>query len=78
MHPYNNGRYDGFNSSDEIIAAIERIAGDDILDDGSDAYRIWAEPTQDETKKVEETAWQLADETETTLHWGCTTIRRPE
>lgn len=77
MHPYNNGKYDGLDSSDEILAAIEEIAGDDILDEDSDAYRIWAAPTGDEIKKVEALAWTLDEHGSETLHWGEATIKRP-
>jgi hypothetical protein len=77
MYPYNNGQYGGFNASDEILAAIEEIAGDDILEEDSEAYRIWAEPTDEEIKKVEARAWELDKHDSATLHWGETTIRRP-
>ena len=77
MHPYNNGTYDGLNSSGEILAAIERIAGDDILDESSEAYRIWAEPTDEEVKKVEALAWNLEKHGADKLAWGDTSIKRP-
>lgn len=70
MHVYRNGKYDGFGASDEIIAAIEQVGGDDILDEESDAHRIWAEPTSDEEAEVKRIAWELASDDETELHWG--------
>lgn len=71
---YRNGNYNQFDASDEIIAAIERIAGDDILDDDSEAYRIWAEPSDAEMAKVKSMAFGLS--AAESLFWGGTEIKR--
>lgn len=70
MHRYRTSEYNGFDASEEIIAAIEQLGGDDILDEESNSYRIWAEPTPKEEAEVKRIAWSLAPEDETALHWG--------
>jgi hypothetical protein len=77
---FRNSKFDGMGSSPEILEAIEDVAGFELLHDGQDdcpAYRVWADPTPEEEKKVIEIAWAYADPEEDTLHWGRETIRRP-
>jgi hypothetical protein len=76
VHPYNTDPYDGFRSSDEILAAIEEVAGDDILDEESEAYRIWREPTKEESTKVEALAWAMARADDEVLFWGMSKLER--
>lgn len=81
---------DGYQSSTEILAAIEQVAGEefpetaygdteaeDLAESRSVCHRIWQEPTDEETADVERIAWTLADADEDVLHWGSTKIRRP-
>jgi hypothetical protein len=74
IHKYRDG-YSGLNTSDEILAAIEAIAGDDIRDEESEAYRIWNDPTKEEITQVEARAFAMTDDE--TLGWGETIVRRP-
>lgn len=69
---------DGYQSSKEILTAIEEIAKDefDANDETTDAHRIWSSPTDDEMKRVSAIAWALADAYEETLSWGSETLRR--
>ena len=81
---YNRPEYSGLCSSAEILDAIEGIAADEFLtddgdvDDSSDAYRIWAEPTDAEIAKVVAMAWTLAAEDEESMRWGVTRLSRPD
>jgi hypothetical protein len=84
-HPkFRNGRFNGFETSDEILAAIEDVAGYewdidapyDEEEDQSPCYRIWAEPTSEQEAAVIATAWTYADSDTDHLNWGQTTICR--
>jgi hypothetical protein len=73
MRPFaydNDQRYAGFATSGEMLKAIEEIAGDDLLDDTSDAYRIWRAPTKLDDAKIEELAWGYANDKTSVLYWG--------
>ena len=75
-------KLDGYNTSIEILSAIEAIAPDEFDPDDdeieqTECHRIWAEPTDEEMKRVEKLAWKLADPEEMKLHWGETVIHRP-
>ena len=78
MTRFNYDHFDGYNSSDEILAAIEEIASDEFEagNDETECHRIWAEPTADEMAKVAAIAWTLADPDEDVLHWGSEKLRR--
>ena len=68
---YNNDqRYAGFATSGEILAAIEDLAGDDILDDTSDAYKMWAAPTREQDVEIADLAWSYANADTDQLYWG--------
>jgi len=68
---YNNDqRYAGFCTSGEILKAIEEWAGDNILDETSEAYRIWESPTPSEDIEIELLAWGYANDEIDTLYWG--------
>lgn len=89
MHEFRNGRYDGFNSSDEILAAIEEIAGAKLtpsrsvsdFDDEpapSAADLLWQDATPEQMDRIISRAWELADPETEELYWGAgDTIRRP-
>jgi len=83
LHHYAKPAYDGLETSSEILAGIEEIAGsmlnsdETATDDESEAYRVWQEPTADEIKRVEKRAWELADAEIDVLHWGIETLKRP-
>jgi len=66
----NDQRYAGFSTSGEILAAIETLAGDDILDNTSDAYKMWAAPTVEQDNDIADFAWSYADDEIDTLYWG--------
>ena len=83
---YYRNHFGGYQSSEEILAAIDEIAADDLPQDGaaeeelrdSDAHRIWEGPTADEQARVIARAWELAPAEQDKLFWGCTTIQRPD
>ena len=77
MHKFSNGQYDGFETANEILSAIEQIGDDDILNKGSNSYRIWNDPTPAETAAISKIAFDLADPDETVLYWGDEEITRP-
>ena len=66
----NDQQYAGFATNGEILKAIEEIAGDDILDDSSDAYRMWGAPTKPEDQEIETLAWSYAKKETSVLYWG--------
>jgi len=74
-------KLEGLQSSTEILAAIEQVAGEEFITDLDDTeaedaarrslcHRIWSSPTDDETAEVVRIAWSLADADEDVLHWG--------
>jgi len=65
-----DSRYAGFATSGEILKAIETIAGDDILDETSDAYKMWVKPSSEQDAEIAEIAWSYADENTDQLYWG--------
>jgi len=67
---YRTSAHDGFSASDEVLAAIEEIAGDDLLDETSEAFRIWADPTPAEEHAVLTAAWEYAGPDRDVLFWG--------
>lgn len=65
-----DSRYAGFATSGEILKAIETLAGDDILDETSVAYKMWTSPTVEQDSKIADLAWSYADPDVDTLYWG--------
>jgi hypothetical protein len=63
---------DGHQTSKEIASAIEDMAGCDE----TKMQRIWENPTAEEMAEVSRRAWEMADEDETELYWGCEKIKR--
>jgi hypothetical protein len=70
LSTYRTSIHAGFGASIEVLAAIETVAGDDILDAGSNAARIWADPTPAEQDAVLTAAWALAHSDDDVLFWG--------
>ena len=66
---YKSQEYDGFRTSWEILAAIETIAGDSILDESSRAYKLWSAPTETEVDQILAKARCLSIEPGP-LYWG--------
>ena len=79
MNRSDYSKLDGYQSSIEVLSAIEYIATDsfDAEDDTTDSHRIWASPTDDEMAQVAAIAWAAAHEDEDTLCWGSETLKRP-
>lgn len=65
-----DSRYEKFATSGEILKAIETLAGDDILDETSIAYQLWAAPTVEQDAEIAELAWSYADKATDQLYWG--------
>lgn len=65
-----DSRYAGFATSGEILKTIETLAGDDILDEKSVGYKMWAAPTIEQTDDIADLAWSYADSDVDTLYWG--------
>lgn len=77
---FRNGEFSGFETSDEIMEAIEDVVGYEFdLDDleNCPANRVWQDPTPEQIAAVEARAWKLADADTDTLIWGQATIKRP-
>jgi hypothetical protein len=71
VQAYNrDSRYAGFATSGEILKAIEELAGDDILEETSAAYKLWASPTVEQDADIADLAWSYADDETDTLYWG--------
>jgi hypothetical protein len=73
---YNNGEYNGLNSTDAILAAIEQLASGSVLDETSDAYALWENGysstiTMDDVQKL---AFTLTDKDY--LYWGDNKLTR--
>ena len=74
-------KLDGYQSSNEVLTAIEDVAGEEFVEnpddpDTSTCHRIWADPTPAEMAAVTAKAWALADPGDDTLRWGIETLRR--
>ena len=65
-----DSRYAGFATSGEILKAIETLAGDDILDNTSAAYKMWARPAVEQDNQIADLAWSYADDETDILYWG--------
>ena len=66
-------KYNSFETSEEIIQAIEERYAGKIIDSESDAYTEWADPS--EINVIIKRAWELADDKTTSLHWGMETYK---
>lgn len=75
---FNNPEYNKFSSSCEILMACEHLGGDNILDLGGNSYKVWADPSPLDCKKVESLAWNYADVDEEVLFWGINKIKKPD
>lgn len=78
-HKFSNGEFDRFETSEEVLAAIEDVAGweFDLNDpDHCAACRVWADPTIEEEQDVIATAWANADPAETELWWNTRRLPR--
>lgn len=62
--------YHSLCTSAEIIKAIETLAGDDIRDETSAAYKMWVAPTVTEDGEIADLAWSYAEDEVDTLYWG--------
>lgn len=67
---YNHSSYEGFCTSGEILKAIETLAGEDIRDETSQAYKMWSAPTVEQDAEIADLAWSYADEETEQLYWG--------
>jgi len=65
-----DSRYAGFCTSGEILKAIETLAGDDILEETSAAYKLWSSPTVEQDADIADLAWSYADNDTDRLYWG--------
>jgi hypothetical protein len=65
-----NSSYDSLCTSGEIIKAIETLAGDDIRDETSAAYKMWSAPTVEQDAEIADLAWSYASEETEQLYWG--------
>jgi hypothetical protein len=78
---FRTGRHGRYQSSEEILAAIERVAGRELPLDGdetqNEASRMWEAPAPDEQAAVIAVAWSLAPPDESQLFWGQLTLARP-
>lgn len=71
VQAYNKSNsYNSLCTSGEILKAIETLAGDDIRDETSAAYKMWAAPTVEQDAQIAELAWSYADEDVEQLYWG--------
>jgi hypothetical protein len=66
----NDHRYAGLATSGEILKAIEELAGDDILEETSAAYKLWATPTVEQDAEIADLAWSYANDDTDRLYWG--------
>jgi hypothetical protein len=83
---YRQGDYDSYDSDEAVLAAIEELAGEslptgldfDAMDREAEgeAYRLWADPSEEEQRAIESRAWQLAGSDEDRLFWGQHTVKR--
>jgi len=65
-----NNSYDSLYTSGEILKAIETLAGDDIRDETSAAYKMWAAPTVEQDAEIADLAWSYASAEVEELYWG--------
>lgn len=78
---YYGPEYQQFDSSDEIICALERLFGKIEFDNDGEPFACetvtqWAEPTEKYIKEIEQIAWSVASKDTKKLWWGGTEIKR--
>lgn len=73
MSRYSNGQYTSFETSEEVLKAIEQLTQSSLLDENSDALKLWADGhvhsiTEQDVKRL---AWAFVqDSDEEYLVWG--------
>lgn len=73
MSRYSNGQYTNFETSAEVLQAIEQLTQSSLLDENSDALKLWADGylhsiTEQDVKRL---AWSFVqDDDEEYLVWG--------
>ena len=69
---YSDGQYTGFETSEEVIQAIENLTESDLLEHVSLARELWENGYTDDVSNVDviTLAWSYADEEKTELIWG--------
>lgn len=78
---YNDDEYSGFETSAEVLGAIEELTGEEVLSNGSDAFTLWEDGILGEqvgelfvvrisAEQVLAAAWAITDPDETELFWG--------
>lgn len=67
---FRNPEYEGFLTSPAVLAAIEAVASGSVLDDESEAYRLWADGGREEEIIAELPMIGGCDEGDE-LFWGC-------
>jgi hypothetical protein len=72
---YCSPNYEKFESDAVILAACEKLGGDDILAASSKARDYWNGLTAEHVSAVEQLAWTLTDKDR--LCWGIVTLKRP-
>lgn len=73
---YATAYYRMFNTSPEIMAAIEHMGEDSLLDHGGTARMLWENPSRDDEKAILDEAWKMTDAD--SLSWDGTAYSRPE
>lgn len=61
--------YEGFLTSPAVLAAIEAVASGDVLDDESEAYRLWCDGGRD-AEIIAKLPVDGSDDGDQ-LFWGC-------
>ena len=80
MSRYSNGQYTAFQTSAEVLRAIEQLTQSSLLEENSDAYTLWSDGhvhniTAQDVKRL---AWSIVqDDNEEFLEWGCKFYRSP-
>lgn len=80
MSRYSNGQYTSFQTSAEVLQAIEQLTQSSLLEENSDAYTLWSDGcVQNITAQdVKRLAWSFVqDDNEEYLVWGCKFYRSP-
>lgn len=82
MNGYDDENYQMLNTDPEIIYAIEFLFGPFRFNEDGEcienkAWKVWYDPSQEQTQKVEKLAWSVITENKDVLCWGDNEIERP-
>lgn len=76
LRKYTSSEYNTFGTAPEILATIEQLCGDSILERGSRSYECWRNPSVQQLAQLDTLVWEYCDSDTDVLAWGITNYYR--